>query len=74
MADKEITPSSAADNMAAVQSRTSSPTRIGVLLGNLGELNTTALEYLIVHINTLQKSFQFEVLPTDPRGNSLITR
>jgi hypothetical protein len=40
------------------------PLRIGVLLGDLGKLNRAALTYLIVHLNTLQQSFEFEVLPT----------
>ena len=43
------------------------PVRIGVLLGDLGRFNTSALKYLIVHLNTLQRSFEFEVLPMDSR-------
>jgi hypothetical protein len=38
------------------------PVRVGVILGDLGKLNTTALKYLIVHLNTLQGSIEFELL------------
>ncbi len=48
----------------------SKPVRIGILLGDLGKLNTVALKYLIVHLNTLQRSFEFEVLPTDPTDST----
>ena len=48
-----------------LQSQISSPTRIGILLGDLGEVNTVALKYLIVHLNTLQTDFEFEFFPVD---------
>lgn len=41
------------------------PIRIGVILADLGALNTTVLKYLIVHLNTLQRSFEFELLATN---------
>ena len=39
--------------------------RVGVILGDLGRLNVPALKYLIVHLNTLQKSLEFELLSMD---------
>ena len=41
------------------------PTRVGIILGDLGKLNVTALKYLIVHINTLQRSVEFEIIAID---------
>jgi hypothetical protein len=41
------------------------PIRIGILFGKLGRLNTTALKYLILHLNTLQSCIEFEILPID---------
>jgi hypothetical protein len=38
------------------------PARIGVVFADLGKLNVTALKYLIVHLNTLQRSIEFELL------------
>jgi hypothetical protein len=49
----------------SVQSQISLPTRIGILLGDLGEVNTIALKYLIVHLNTLQTDFEFEFFLAD---------
>jgi hypothetical protein len=40
--------------------------RVGVILCELGKLNVTALKYLIVHLNTLQRSIEFELLAPDP--------
>src|SRR5437868_8730294 len=42
------------------------PTRVGVILGELGKLNVPALKYLILHLNTLQRTFEFEFLDIDP--------
>lgn len=42
----------------------SQPAKIGVLHTNLGGLNKRALKYLILHQNTIQKSFEFQFLPT----------
>jgi len=39
--------------------------RIGILLADLGKLNTSVLKYLVLHLNTLQKTFEFEFLPTE---------
>ena len=38
------------------------PARVGVILADLGKLNVTSLKYLIVHLNTLQHSIEFELL------------
>ncbi len=38
--------------------------RVGVILADLGNLNVTALKYLVVHLNTLQSSIEFEFLAT----------
>lgn len=48
------------------------PTRIGVVFGSLGKLNVSALKYLIVHLNTLQRSFEFEIF-TEMIADPLIT-
>jgi hypothetical protein len=40
-------------------------TRVGVIFGDLGKLNVPALKDLIVHLNTLQRSFEFELLAVD---------
>jgi hypothetical protein len=45
------------------------PARVGVILADLKNLNITALKYLVVHLNTLQSSIEFEFLapaPDDP--------
>lgn len=47
-------------------------TKIGVLLTALGGLDTRALRYLILHQNSLQQSFEFQLLAT-PRDDALIT-
>ena len=39
--------------------------RIGIILGPLGRLNLSALRYFIIHLNTLQGSFEYEILPHD---------
>lgn len=49
----------------SVQSQISLPVSIGILLGDLGEVNTVALKYLIVHLNTLQTDFEFEFFLAD---------
>jgi hypothetical protein len=36
------------------------PHRIGVILGDIGRLNVTVLKYLVLHLNTLQQTFEFE--------------
>ncbi len=41
------------------------PIRIGILFGQFGKLNTTALKYLLLHLNTLQSCIEFEILPID---------
>ena len=38
------------------------PMKVGVILADLGKLNVTALKYLVVHLNTLQSSIEFEFL------------
>ena len=49
------------------------PTRVGVILAALGKLNVTALKYLIVHLNTLQTSIEFEILSPNPEDELLAT-
>lgn len=56
------------------QTTTPAPLRVGVVLADLGKLNDTALKYLVVHLNTLQSSVEFEFLTpdeNDPLLNSL---
>lgn len=55
----------------SVQSQTNLPMRIGILLGDLGEVNTVALKYLIVHLNTLQTDFEFEFFLVDRHDSVL---
>lgn len=38
-------------------------TRVGIILGRLGGLNTSALRFFILQTNSFQKSFEFEFLP-----------
>src|SRR5580692_6711495 len=49
-----------------IQLQTTSAMRVGVILCELGKLNVTALKYLVVHLNTLQRSIEFELLAPDP--------
>jgi hypothetical protein len=42
------------------------PKRVGIIFGDLGKLNLAALKYLIVHLNTLQSSIEFELLAIEP--------
>src|ERR1035438_9560143 len=49
-----------------------SPARVGVILADMGKLNVTALKYLIVHLNTLQRSIEFELLTPDSTDPLLI--
>lgn len=39
--------------------------RIGILLADVGKLNTTALKFLVLHMNTLQSALEYEILPVD---------
>lgn len=41
------------------------PKRIGILLADMGKLNVPALKYLVLHMNTLQKIFEYEFLPVN---------
>jgi len=41
------------------------PVRVGVILADLGKLNTKALKYLVLYTNTLQTSIEFEFLSLD---------
>jgi hypothetical protein len=49
------------------------PTRVGVILAALGKLNVVALKYLVVHLNTLQTSVEFEILSPNPKDELLVT-
>ncbi len=48
------------------------PARIGVVLADLGRLRVAALEYLILHLNTLQPHVEFELL--DATNDPLVAR
>ena len=51
----------------AIQSTTKrEPKRIGILLGRVPQLNTSALRFLVLQMNTLQNSFEYEFLPAAP--------
>lgn len=41
-------------------------TRVGVIFADMGKLKLSALKYLIVHLNTLQGSIEFELLSVTP--------
>jgi hypothetical protein len=47
------------------------PLRIGVILDPLRDLNKAALRYLIVHLNTLQTLFEFELLSAE-KGDPVV--
>ena len=47
--------------------------RIGVITSPLGAEDTPALRFLILHLNTLQQSFQFELFPGMP-SNPLLRK
>jgi hypothetical protein len=47
-------------------------TRVGVVLADLGKLTVIALKYLIVHLNTLQHCFEFEILDVDTENDPLL--
>lgn len=47
--------------------------RIGVVTEPLGKQDSPALRYLILHLNAIQKSFEFQLVPA-PQGDSLIAR
>jgi hypothetical protein len=49
------------------------PAKAGVILANLGKLNVTALKYLVVHLNTLQTSIEFEILSPNPEDELLVS-
>jgi len=38
--------------------------RIGIILADMGKVNVSVLKFLILHMNTLQQTFEFEFLPT----------
>lgn len=46
--------------------------RLGVILGPLGKLNINALRYLVLSINSLQNSFQFEIFPSPPEDDKFM--
>jgi hypothetical protein len=45
------------------------PTRIGVSLGRVPSLNVSALRFLILQMNSLQRTFEFEFLLSGPHFN-----
>lgn len=40
---------------------------IGIILANMGKVNVQVLKFLVLHMNTLQQTFEFEFLPTHPQ-------
>jgi hypothetical protein len=48
-------------------------TRIGILLGDLGKINVVALKYLILQMNRLQHTFEYEFLDV-PKNDPFIRR
>ncbi len=55
------------NEIARVEEEKQFPKRIGILLGDMGKFNRNipVLKYLVLHMNTLQKTFEFEFLPTN---------
>lgn len=45
--------------------------QIGILLAGVQGLNVTALKYLLLQMNTLQRTFEYELLPIDPQDQFL---
>lgn len=60
-------------NDTSQDASTEIPARVGVVFADLGKLNITALKYLIVHLNTLQRSIEFELLAPDISDPLLVT-
>lgn len=44
------------------------PTKVGIILTSLGDMDIRALKYLVLFQNRLQQSFEFEFLPTPERS------
>ncbi len=44
---------------------TSEVHRVGVILSNTQQLQIPALRFLILHLNCLQKVFEYEILPSE---------
>jgi hypothetical protein len=55
------------------EAKPSAPAKVGVILAGLGKLNVTALKYLVVHLNTLQTSIEFELLSPAPEDELLVS-
>jgi hypothetical protein len=47
--------------------------RIGIVLASLGKANINALKFLVLQMNRLQNTFEFEFLPADPDDPFLVT-
>jgi hypothetical protein len=60
------------DLPVATESSRPLPTRVGVILADLGKLNVAALKYLITHLNMLQRSIEFELLAIEPTDALLV--
>jgi hypothetical protein len=45
--------------------------RVGLIISNTPELQTPALRYLILHLNCLQKLFEYEILPNELEDSPL---
>lgn len=46
--------------------------RVGILLGPVGDLNTRVVRFLLLYLNTLQSSLEFEFVP-EPPESALLT-
>jgi len=40
---------------------------IGIILADMGKVNVQVLKFLVLHMNTLQQTFEIEFLPTHPQ-------
>ena len=47
--------------------------KIGILLGDLGKFNVSVLKFLVLQMNTLQQTFEYEFLPIDRKDIFLQT-
>jgi hypothetical protein len=52
--------------MNLIQPTTKRVTRIGISVGRVPALNASALRFLVLHMNCLQTTFEFEFLPSAP--------
>src|SRR5262245_3289338 len=53
------------NQMPNSKARLKKPQRLTIVCGNLGKLPVPALEYLVLHLNTLQTDIEFQFLPVN---------